>query len=58
MTKQPISIYTMMIILANIFMLLACIFMAIEYFGRWDGTSSAPPPRNVQWVTPSDRWIA
>ncbi|MFN7734304.1 MAG: hypothetical protein ACK5OB_20590 [Pirellula sp.] len=49
MTKQPISIYTMMIILANIFMLLACVFMAIEYFGRWGGPSSPKPPTNVQW---------
>jgi hypothetical protein len=55
MTKQPISIYTMMIILANIFMLLACIFMAIEYFGRYGGPSSPKPPTNVQWKssTPS-----
>gem|GEM_PF-885959 len=49
MSKQPISIYTMMIILANIFMLLACIFMAIEYFGRWGGPSSPKAP-NVQWT--------
>jgi hypothetical protein len=39
----------MMIILANIFMLLACIFMAIEYFGRWGGPSSPKAP-NVQWT--------
>ena len=49
MSKQPISIYTMMIILANIFMLLACIFMAIEYCGRWGGASS-PKAHNVQWI--------
>ena len=49
MSKQPISIYTMMIFLANIFMLLACIFMAIEYFGRWGGPSSPKAP-NVQWM--------
>jgi hypothetical protein len=42
MSKQPISIYTMMIILANI-------FMAIEYFGRWGGPSSPKAP-NVQWT--------
>jgi hypothetical protein len=48
MTKQPISIYTMMLILANIFMLLACILLAIEYWGRWGGPSSPKAP-NVQW---------
>lgn len=53
MTKQPISIYTMMIILANIFMLLACIFMLIEYFGRWGGPSSPKAPTNVQWSAPA-----
>jgi len=48
MSKQPISIYTMMIILANIFMLLACIFMAVEYFG-WGGVTGEKAP-NVQWM--------
>jgi hypothetical protein len=49
MTKQPISIYTIMLILANIFMLLACIFLAVEWFGRWGGPSSPKAPSNVQW---------
>lgn len=48
MSKQPISVYTMMIILANIFMLLACIFMAAEYFG-WGGVTGEKAP-NVQWM--------
>ncbi|MFO0012023.1 MAG: hypothetical protein ACK553_04705 [Planctomycetota bacterium] len=49
MTKQPISIYTMMLILANIFMLLACIFLAVEWFGRWGGPSSPKAPTRVHW---------
>jgi hypothetical protein len=43
----------MMIILANIFMLLACIFMAIEWWGRWGGPSSPKAPSNVQWSEPA-----
>ena len=30
-TKQPYSVYTVMLILANIFMLIACIMMFVEY---------------------------
>jgi hypothetical protein len=49
MTKQPISIYTMMLILANIFMFLACILLANELWGRWGGPSSPKAPSNVHW---------
>ncbi|MFY8199091.1 MAG: hypothetical protein ACOVLE_00365 [Pirellula staleyi] len=39
--KHPISIYTMMMILATIFMFLACVFMGVEW-ARYDGS---PAPR-------------
>ena len=38
--KHTISIYTMMMILAAIFMFLACVFMGIEW-ARYEGTPSA-----------------
>ena len=49
-TKQPMSIYTVMLIMAMVFMLIAVIAMAIE-FNRWGpdywNTRSARPQAAV-----------
>lgn len=47
-TKTPISVYTMMMILSTIFMFFACLFMGIEYFGRYGGGSGQAAPKRVQ----------
>jgi len=45
--KHPISIYTMMMILAAIFMFLACVFMGIEW-ARYEATPTAFRIENSQ----------
>ena len=48
--KHPISIYTMMMILAAIFMFLACIFMGIEW-ARYEGTAPRSHLENTHSVS-------
>ena len=48
--KHTISIYTMMMILAAIFMFLACIFMGIEW-ARYEGTPTASRIENSQSIS-------
>ena len=48
--KHPISIYTMMMILAAIFMFLACVFMGIEW-ARYEGTPTTSRLENYQSIT-------
>ena len=51
-TKQPMSIYTVMLIMAMVFMLIAVIAMAIE-FNRWApdywNTRPARPQAALTW---------
>ena len=48
--KHPISIYTMMMILAAIFMFLACVFMGIE-LARYERTPATSRLENSQSIT-------
>ncbi|MBU6175514.1 MAG: hypothetical protein KGQ60_17030 [Planctomycetes bacterium] len=49
-SKHPTSIYTVMLILAMIFMLLANLLMATEYF-RWRDTGpKASLSANQNWI--------
>ncbi|HUP77886.1 MAG TPA: hypothetical protein VM260_04925 [Pirellula sp.] len=50
--KHTISIYTMMMILAAIFMFLACVFMGIEW-ARYEGT---PSSARIENSNPVSNW--